>query len=50
MTTQTQASAEAALEEIQTVTAAVLPEPPAAAPTPTACNWTPPGSAPTTTA
>ncbi|MFO1165775.1 MAG: toxic anion resistance protein [Paracoccus sp. (in: a-proteobacteria)] len=33
MTTQTQASAEAALEEIQTVTAAVLPEPPAAAPT-----------------
>ena len=33
MTTQTQASAEAALDEIQTVTAVVLPEPPAAAPT-----------------
>ncbi len=32
MTTQTQANAEAALEEIQTVTAAVLPEPPASAP------------------
>ncbi|KGJ04803.1 Uncharacterized conserved protein YaaN involved in tellurite resistance [Paracoccus halophilus] len=32
MTTQTQASAEAALEEIQTVTATVLPEPPATAP------------------
>ena len=33
MTTQTQASAEAALDEIKTVTAMVLPEPPAAAPT-----------------
>ncbi|WP_288948201.1 hypothetical protein [uncultured Paracoccus sp.] len=33
MTTQTQASAQAALDEIQTVTAVVLPEPPAAAPT-----------------
>jgi len=32
MTTQTQASAQAALDEIQTVTAVVLPEPPAAAP------------------
>ena len=33
MTNQTQASAQAALDEIQTVTAVVLPEPPAAAPT-----------------
>ncbi|KRW96361.1 toxic anion resistance protein [Paracoccus sp. MKU1] len=32
MTTQTQASAQAALDEIQTVTAVVLPEPPAATP------------------
>ncbi|MFC3569400.1 toxic anion resistance protein [Paracoccus sp. TOH] len=32
MTTQTQASAQAALDEIQTVTSVVLPEPPAAAP------------------